>query len=228
MSHAFQRRALRCLTLLLCAAPPLLAQSAGGASGKLKFVIIFSRHGVRTPTGSSEQLNQYSAQPWPKWDSPSGNLTAQGARLMTLFGRYYRAYLAQQGLLDADGCADATRVSFFADSDQRTAETGKSLAAGMFRGCASGQQPEQHTLPEGQVDPLSPIVNVQRHRLPGASAAIRTASPKRIVCNSTRCSASFSDVLRPPRVLSRATPRPLSCSICRPALWAARAIISRI
>jgi 4-phytase/acid phosphatase len=223
MSHAFQRRALRCLTLLLCAAPPLLAQSAGGASGKLKFVIIFSRHGVRTPTGSSEQLNQYSAQPWPKWDSPSGNLTAQGARLMTLFGRYYRAYLAQQGLLDADGCADATRVSFFADSDQRTAETGKSLAAGMFRGCASGQQPEQHTLPEGQVDPLF-------HSLAAGVGQPdrKRASPKRIVCNSTRCSASFSDVLRPPRVLSRATPRPLSCSICRPALWAARAIISRI
>src|ERR1700733_5541478 len=152
MSHPFQRRTLRFLMLLLCAASPLLAQSAKGASGKLKFVIIFSRHGVRTPTGSSEQLNQYSAQPWPKWDSPSGNLTDQGARLMTLFGRYYRAYLAQQGLLSADGCADAIRVSFFSDSDQRTAETGKSLAAGMFPGCSTGQQ--QHALPEGQVDPL--------------------------------------------------------------------------
>jgi 4-phytase/acid phosphatase len=237
MSHAFQRRALRCLTLLLCAAPPLLAQSAGGASGKLKFVIIFSRHGVRTPTGSSEQLNQYSAQPWPKWDSPSGNLTAQGARLMTLFGRYYRAYLAQQGLLDADGCADATRVSFFADSDQRTAETGKSLAAGMFRGCASGQQPEQHTLPEGQVDPLfhslAAGVGQPDRKRAAASIAGRIGSNPDGVTEAYRLQLDalqriLSDVLRPPRVLSRATPRPLSCSICRPALWAARAIISRI
>jgi 4-phytase/acid phosphatase len=151
-NRPLQRRALRCLTLLLCAASPLLAQGVEHASGTLKFVIIFSRHGVRTPTGSSEQLNQYSAQPWPKWESPSGNLTPQGAKLMTLFGSYYRAYLAQQGLLSADGCADTTRVSFFSDSDQRTAETGKSLATGMFPGCSTGQQ--QHTLPEGQVDPL--------------------------------------------------------------------------
>src|ERR1700735_4721559 len=114
--HPFQHRALRCLTLLLCAASPLFAQSPQGASGKLKFVIIFSRHGVRTPAGSSEQLNQYSAQPWPKWDSPSGNLTDQGATLMTLFGGYYRAYLAQREVLSASGCADATRVSFFSDS----------------------------------------------------------------------------------------------------------------
>jgi 4-phytase/acid phosphatase len=151
-NRPLQCRALRCLTLLLCAASPLLAQGVEHVPGKLKFVIIFSRHGVRTPTGSSEQLNQYSAQPWPKWDSPSGNLTPQGARLMTLFGSYYRAYLAQQGLLSADGCADAIRVSFFSDSDQRTAETGKSLATGMFSGCSTGQQ--QHALPEGQVDPL--------------------------------------------------------------------------
>lgn len=151
-NRLLQCRALCCLTLLLCAASPLLAQGVEHVASKLKFVIIFSRHGVRTPTGSSEQLNQYSAQPWPKWDSPSGNLTPQGARLMTLFGSYYRAYLAQQGLLSAEGCADAARVSFFSDSDQRTAETGKSLGTGMFPGCSIGQQ--QHTLPEGQVDPL--------------------------------------------------------------------------
>jgi 4-phytase/acid phosphatase len=73
---------------------------------------------------------------------------------MTLFGSYYRAYLAQQGLLSADGCADAAHVAFFSDSDQRTAETGKSLAAGMFPDCNASQQPAQHTLAEGQVDPL--------------------------------------------------------------------------
>jgi 4-phytase / acid phosphatase len=147
-------RRLRFVIAVVSAVLPLYARSAEIPPEKLKFVLIFSRHGVRTPTGDSEQLNQYSAQPWPKWDSPSGYLTAHGARLMTLFGSYYRAYFAQQGLLSSDGCADAAHVSFFSDSDQRTAETGKSLAAGMFPGCNASLQPEQHTLAEGQVDPL--------------------------------------------------------------------------
>jgi 4-phytase / acid phosphatase len=156
-NRPFQRRAFRCLTFVIVSAGAVLAPYAQGAEappGRLKFVLIFSRHGVRAPTGKNDQLNQYSAQPWPKWDSPAGYLTPQGATLMTLFGNYYRAYFAQQEVVSASGCGDATHVSFFADSDQRTAETGKSLAAGMFPGCSAHQQPEQHTLAEGQVDPI--------------------------------------------------------------------------
>ncbi len=73
---------------------------------------------------------------------------------MSLFGSYYRSYFAQQGLLSATGCTDAARVSFYSDSDQRTIETGKSLAAGMFPGCAPKEQSEQHALAEGTADPL--------------------------------------------------------------------------
>jgi 4-phytase/acid phosphatase len=73
---------------------------------------------------------------------------------MTIFGSYYRAYFAQQGLFMGTGCADAARVSFYSDSDQRTVETGKSIAAGMFPGCAAREQSEQHALAEGEADPL--------------------------------------------------------------------------
>jgi 4-phytase / acid phosphatase len=144
------------LTLLLCVgvASPIFAQRVDEASGKLKFVIILSRHGVRSPTGSPEQLNQYSAQPWPKWDVPPGYLTPQGARLMTIFGAYYRSYFGRLGLFSATGCADAKHVSFYSDSDQRTVETGKSLADGMFPGCSTNEQSEQHALAAGQADPL--------------------------------------------------------------------------
>ncbi len=129
-------------------------QPANGEPGELKFVIIVTRHGVRSPTGTPAQLNQYSSQPWPSWDVPPGYLTAQGARLMSIFGAYYRSYLVQQGLLQATGCADAAHVSFFSDSDQRTVETGKSIAAGMFPGCAPRERSEQHALAEGDPDPL--------------------------------------------------------------------------
>jgi 4-phytase/acid phosphatase len=73
---------------------------------------------------------------------------------MFLFGNYYRSYFAQQGLLSATGCTDAAHVSFYSDSDQRTVETGKSLASGMFPGCTTSEQSEQHVLAEGTPDPL--------------------------------------------------------------------------
>lgn len=145
------------ILLALCAVCSLAFAQKGtdaapeAAPAKLKFVVIVSRHGVRSPTGTPDQLNQYSDQPWPKWDVPPGYLTPHGAKLMDLFGGYYRAYYAQQGLLAATGCADAAHVSFYADSDQRTVETGKSLAEGMFPRCPPNAQ---HALAEGEADPL--------------------------------------------------------------------------
>jgi 4-phytase / acid phosphatase len=139
---------------LLAAASPISTRSAEKPRATLKFVVIISRHGVRSPTGSPEQLNQYSAQSWPTWNVPPGYLTPQGARLMTIFGAYYRSYLTQQGLFHASGCVEATHVSFYSDSDQRTVETGKSLAAGMFPGCPTREQSEKHALAERQPNPL--------------------------------------------------------------------------
>ena len=69
---------------------------------------------------------------------------------MTLFGAYDRELLAAEGLLSPTGCADATQIRIVADSDQRTRETGKALAAGLAPGCAIAVT----ALPEGTADPL--------------------------------------------------------------------------
>jgi 4-phytase/acid phosphatase len=125
-------------------------KSVEGKRDELRFVVIISRHGVRSPTGKTDTLNQYSRQPWPTWSVPPGYLTGHGARLMTLFGAFDREQLAEQGLLAATGCEDAAHIRIVADSDQRTRETGKALAEGLAPGCSVPVT----ALPEGTLDPL--------------------------------------------------------------------------
>jgi 4-phytase / acid phosphatase len=128
------------------------SHSAASASGEdeLTFVVYLTRHGVRSPTGKADQYNKYSAAPWPEWPVQPGYLTAHGYQLTKLFGVYDRARLAADGLLAPAGCADAAHVSIVADSDQRTHETGKALAEGMFPGCSVNIDAQ----PEGTADPL--------------------------------------------------------------------------
>lgn len=130
--------------------PQQVSPSGGRTSAELKYVVIVSRHGVRSPTGKTDQLNAFPAKPWPTWSVPPGYLTAHGARLMTLLGAYDHEFFSEEGLFRDAGCADADHVSIVADSDQRTRETGKALAAGMFPGCNVAVR----ALAEGVPDPL--------------------------------------------------------------------------
>lgn len=83
--------ALVVVTLL----PPAqaLAQSATSApavsqqtSDMLKYVVIVSRHGVRSPTGKTDTLNQYSAKPWPQWTVPPAGEFSFSGNQVTLAG----------------------------------------------------------------------------------------------------------------------------------------------
>ena len=138
--------------LQLCAqaATQAVGKHAADQDDQLQFVVLIGRHGVRSPTGKTGQLNRYAELPWPAWSVPPGYLTEHGARLMTLLGSYDRELLAAEGLLKPAGCEDAGHIRIVADSDQRTRETGKALAAGLAPGCAI----EVRALPEGTPDPL--------------------------------------------------------------------------
>jgi 4-phytase/acid phosphatase len=117
---------------------PLVGQTASGHGSKtseLKYVVILSRHGVRAPSKTAEELNPYSAQPWPAWSVAPEQLTAHGARQMSLVGAFDRAYYSQAGLFASTGCADAGHVFIYADSNQRTRETARNLTEGMFPNC---------------------------------------------------------------------------------------------
>ncbi len=154
MAHTMSRwlisiACLICLNPAFTAAQSAIPSSKGKASD-LKFVVYLSRHGVRSPTGMPEQYNPYSLAPWPTWDVSPGYLTAHGYQLMKLFGAYDRMQLATEELLSPNGCDDASKVSIYTDSDQRTRETGKAIAEGLFPGCRTNVQ----FLPEGTNDPL--------------------------------------------------------------------------
>ena len=124
-------------------------QAANGAAD-LQLVVVLSRHGVRAPIGAADLYGKYAAAPWPAWEVPQSYLTAHGYELMKLFGAWDRAKFASLNLIAPAGCADAAHVSMVADSDQRTRETGKALAEGMFPGCSI----PVHAGPEGSKDPL--------------------------------------------------------------------------
>jgi len=161
------------LTLLaiLATGSSSVAQSGSALSPdmELRFVVYLSRHGVRSPTGKTKQYSQYSAAPWPEWDVPPGYLTPHGYDLMRLFGAYDRSRLASLGLLSPEGCDDAARVTVVADSDQRTRETGKALAEGMFPKCA----PPVQARAEGTDDPLfHPLTELTEGQRAIATAAI--------------------------------------------------------
>lgn len=120
------------------------------AGDRLKLVVILSRHGVRSPTWTQDRLDAYSALPWPTWSVPPGNLTSRGFDLLKQFGSYDRAVLAEANLLTAHGCEDSSKTYIWADTDQRTLESGRALAEGLFPGCS----PAVHSLAPAQNDPL--------------------------------------------------------------------------
>lgn len=126
------------------------ATPVAAPDSELKLVIMVTRHGVRSPLYTNETLGKFAAQAWPQWSVPPGILTAHGRQQMALMGTYYRERYSAEGLLTGDPAQDLGRVFFRADSDQRTVETGRDLAAGLVPGTA----PDMHARPLDELDPL--------------------------------------------------------------------------
>ena len=133
-----QMPVFRLVGLVLACGAFLAAQTADDT--ELKQVIIFGRHGVRTPNSPNSVLNNFALQPFPVFPdvpgTPTDNqpsiLTENGAFNETLLGAYFRQWLIQQGLLTGNDTADLANVYFRAFGAPLIAGTAQAFAAGML------------------------------------------------------------------------------------------------
>ena len=127
-------------------------QNTSSADYELEKVLIFSRHGLRSPEVEPQEMAKYSPYAWAKWDVPPGYLTAKGTVLETYFGQYLGQWLADKGLLTTERCASGEGVFVYANGVQRTVATGQAIIAGAFAGC--NVQLQHHGKISSKKDPI--------------------------------------------------------------------------
>jgi 4-phytase / acid phosphatase len=136
-----------CVALIACAALWAAPDSSGD---QLRLVIILTRHGVRAPFYSNEEMAKFNTPPWPKWEVAHLIQTPRGNQLIGYMGDYYHARLTGDGVLTGNPDVDRRLVFIRTDNDQRTIETGRILGKALV----PVGEPEVHSLPAGVKDPL--------------------------------------------------------------------------
>jgi glucose-1-phosphatase len=138
-------------------APGLANAHAASEGYQLEQVLVMSRHGLRAPIATSGGvLEQSTAQSWPEWDVPGGQLTTKGGVLEVSMGRYMREWLADQRLVASGECPVPESVYVYANSLQRTVATAQSFVTGAFPGC---DVPVHHQEKIGTMDPaFNPVI----------------------------------------------------------------------
>jgi 4-phytase/acid phosphatase len=148
------------IALLLIAAPAAPAQThatKNQSKDELRFTLILSRHGVRSPLLAASALGVRSSDAWPEWEVPPAILTPHGAMAIRQMGAYMRMDLVRKGLLPADGCPKSKEIYLYADIDQRTIMSTRNTFAWLEPGC---DPPPVHVVAAaaGVADPVfSPV-----------------------------------------------------------------------
>ncbi len=93
------------------------------------------RHGVRAPLQGEAAAAHYADEAWPQWSTPASLVTPHGRKAVQLSGEYLRQWLMQQALLPRNGCPAPGGLTVWANTDQRTIDSGALLADALAPGC---------------------------------------------------------------------------------------------
>lgn len=122
------------LTSLL-SAPFGYASSFHREEDRLIRTVIFSRHGIRSPTQSTAILKSWADRPWPVWPVSPGKLTRRGEALIKAQWTALKPILEKHGMLPKNTCPVPQQYSLIADKDQRTRKTAIAIFEGLTPGC---------------------------------------------------------------------------------------------
>ncbi|MGA2183417.1 MAG: histidine-type phosphatase [Bryobacteraceae bacterium] len=128
---------------------------------KLKQVIIFARHAVRSPLLPNSTMDAFSTQPFPLFSSSGGNITINGRQNEIILGGYYRLRLTKEGLLTGNDPADAAFVYARANNAPLIIDTAQAFWTGMLPGASVNVS----FYPPTESDPLFVPVNAGVARL---------------------------------------------------------------
>lgn len=141
---------------LLAASMPVSAEILPTPSGwQIERAVLVHRDGVHAPTAPNDQLDRYSATPWPAWPVETGFLSPRGEELLRSMGTYYRVLYGGRGLVRADDCPTEGTVAAWTDHTQRTRMSGAAILAGLHPRCANLPLRSQanFTVPDPLFDP---------------------------------------------------------------------------
>ena len=94
-------------------------------------IAIVGRHHIRSAIVSNGE-RRITPHQWHKWTEGEGQLTVRGGLLEKEMGKFYRQWLLKEGLFGNSHIPVAKQVRLYANSMQRTVETGRSFALGFL------------------------------------------------------------------------------------------------
>ncbi|MCR4909305.1 MAG: histidine-type phosphatase [Lachnospiraceae bacterium] len=100
---------------------------------ELEKVVILSRHNIRSPLVDKDSLlGSITPHEWFDWTSGPAELSLRGGMQETALGQFFRNWVEDEGLLNANYIPEGDEIRFYANSKQRTIATAEYFSAGFL------------------------------------------------------------------------------------------------